>query len=274
METLTDQGIKEFLENAPLYAWKSFAQPEKMRMSLRITEIDEFCETCNQMRPFQDLRSSGGISGHPMGKNQFLQSGTSYFTFTCVSCKNENHTFLVEQEVTEETVKVQKYGQRPRKKLERDSKLQKFFKEDAEYYEKALISLSNGYGIAAFAYFRRIVELNIAKLLDLLASDLDTSQANDPIKIAIDELRKESPMSDKIKVANNALPEYLKPDGLNPLGTIYSLLSEGVHSLTDEECLVKAESLQACLSFLIAELASRKRHKESFKKMVGGLKDS
>ncbi|ABL98527.1 hypothetical protein SHAM105786_15925 [Shewanella amazonensis] len=275
METLSDQGIKKFLENSPLYSWKTFAQPEKMRTSLWIREIDEFCETCNQIRPFQDLRSLGGItSHHPMGKIQFLQSGTSYFTFTCVSCKTENHTFLVEQEVTEETVKIQKYGQRPRKKLERDGKLQKFFKEDAEYYEKALISLSNGYGIAAFAYFRRIVELNIVKLLDLLASDLDPSQANDPIKIAIDELRKESPMSDKIKIANNALPEYLKPDGLNPLGTIYSLLSEGVHSLTDEECLVKAESLQACLSFLIAELASRKRHKDSFKKMVGGLKGS
>lgn len=274
MEILSDRNIKGFLENAPLYAWKEFAQPKNMRSSLLIREIDEFCETCNQNRPFQDLRSSGGGAGHPMAKKEFLKSGNSYFNFTCVSCKKENHTFLVEQEVTEESVKLQKYGQKPRKKLERDSKLQKFFKADAEYYEKALISLNNGYGIAAFAYFRRIIELNIVQLLDLLASDLEPKDIDNPIKQAIDELRKESPMSDKIKIANNALPEYLKPDGLNPLGTIYSLLSDGVHRLTDEECLVKAENLQACLSFLVAELASRKRNKESFKKMVGSLKTS
>lgn len=274
MDTLSDKSIKEFLENAPLYAWKKFAQPEQMRTSLWIKEIDEFCETCNQIRPFQDLRSSGGMIGHPMRKKEFLNSGNSCFNFSCVSCKSEEHSFWVEQEVTEETVRLQKFGQQPRKKLERDSKLQKFFKADAEYYEKALISLSNGYGIAAFAYFRRIIELNIIQLLDLLASDLDPKDTDNPIKLAIDELRKESPMSNKIKIANNALPDYLKPEGLNPLGTIYSYLSEGVHSLTDEECLVKAEDLQACLSFLVAELASRKRNKDNFKKMVGSLKAS
>ena len=38
-------------------------------------------------------------------------------------------------------------------------------------------------------------------------------------------------MSEKIKVANTALPSHLKPDGLNPLGKLYQALSEGVHTL-------------------------------------------
>jgi len=267
MEVLSDESIKEFLENSSLYSWKTFSQPDKLRFSLWIPEIDEFCEICEQIRPFHDVRSRGGLSGDV----QYLQSGTSFLTYTCVSCRKEKHTFLLEQEVTEDIVKIQKYGQLPRKKLERNSKLQKFFKRDAEYYEKALISLNSGYGIAAFAYFRRIVELNISQLLDLVSSDLDPSDKQNPMNLAIEELRKESPMSDKIKIANNALPEYLKPNGLNPLGRIYSILSEGVHSLTDEECLSKAESMQACLSFLITELASRKRNIDNFKKMVGAL---
>ena len=268
MEVLSDEIIKNFLENASLYSWKTFSQPKKLRTSLWISEIDEFCEVCEQARPFHDLRPRGGLSGRNI---EYLKSGTSCLIYTCVSCKNESHTFLVEQIVNDDIVKVQKYGQRPRKKIERDSKLQKFFKQDAEYYEKALISLNNGYGIAAFAYFRRIVEMNISNLLDLLVSDLNTEDTENPINLAIAELRKESPMSDKIKVANKALPEYLKPEGLNPLGKIYSLLIEGVHSLTDEECLDKAESLQACLSFLITELASRRRNRDKFKKMVGAL---
>lgn len=273
METLENRTIKDFIENAPLYSWKTFSQSEKLRESLWIREIDEFCETCKQIRPFHDIRSIGGGASHPMRKKEILSSGDSYLNFTCVSCKSENHSFWVEQQVTEDSVKLQKIGQKPRKKLKRDSKLQRFFKADSDYYEKALISLSNGYGIAAYAYFRRIVEQNINQLLDLLLSELDPTDQENPNKVAIEELRKASPMSDKIKIANNALPEYLKPDGLNPLGSIYSLLSEGVHSLSDEQCLFKAESLQACLSFLVSELASRKRHKDNFKKLVGDLKN-
>lgn len=271
MEALTNNEIKKFLESAPLYSWRTFEQPQKLRMDLWINEIDEFCETCQQIRPFQDYRTRGGGLTNSVAKKAFLDSGTTYLTYTCVSCKSEKHTFLLEQEVTETRIKIQKFGQLPRKKLERDAKLQKFFKADAEYYEKAIISLSNGYGIAAFAYFRRIIELNINDLLDLLQKDLDPTDTSSSLKSALDELRKESPMSDKIKIANNALPEYLKPDGLNPLGKIYGSLSEGVHALNDEDCLKKAESLQACLSFLITELATRKRNKETFKKMVGDI---
>ncbi len=267
MKILTEQQIKDFLETAPLYSWKTFSQPEKPRNNIYINEVEEFCETCSQVKPFQNKISYGGDGG-------IMYSGHSAYSFTCVSCDDEKHTFWVQRLVTERNIKLQKVGQLPRKKLERDSKLQKFFKSDADYYEKALISLNNGYGIAAFAYFRRIVESNILSLLDLLASDVDPKDKTSPFKSAIDQLRIESPMSDKIKIANNALPEYLKPDGLNPLGKIYGLLSEGVHSLSDEQCLTKAENLQACLCFLVTELASRKKNKESFKSMVGKLKSS
>jgi hypothetical protein len=272
LKELTNQEIKEFLEDAPLYSWKTFSVKEgQKRTSLLIKEIDQFCEQCKQVRPFQNFRSSGGGVGHPLAKIKYLESGTSYFEYTCASCRKEKHEFLVEQLVDETSIKIQKYGQLPRKKLERDSNLQKFFKDDAEYYEKAIISLSNGYGIAAFAYFRRIIELNINRLLDFLLDDLDISDSQSSIKTAIDDLRKESPMCDKINIANNALPDYLKPDGLNPLGRIYGILSEGVHSLSDAQCLEKAEIVQACLSFLVTELASRKRNRSHFKKLVGKM---
>ena len=268
MKTLNDQEIKEFLETSPIYTWKTYKKPIVNRGSLWINAIDSFCKRCGSIRPFHDMRSRGGGAGMSVSA---LSTGTSYFEFTCVTCKKERREFLVEQVLDENTIKLQKYGELPRKALERDKVLQKFFSEDSEYYEKAVVCLSHGYGIASFAYFRRIIENNILKLLDLIEEDAENATNNGEIIEALAELKTESPMSDKISVANKALPEYLKPQGLNPLGKLYKVLSEGVHNLTDQECLKKTSEIQGCLKYLISELSDRKKNQDKFKRMVGSL---
>ena len=285
MQQLTDSDIKEFLENVPLYVWREFRKPDINRLSLWIGEIDTFCETCGQPRPFQDLRSRGAgargataqaafggtIGGGIVSADPYLKTGTSYFEFTCVSCKKETREYHVEQIVDGETIRLQKYGERPRKQLKRDPALQRFLKHDLDNYEKAIVCLSLGYGVAAFAYFRRVVENNINGLLDLVQEDAKSSGSDTQVTAALAELRGNPPMSKKIKIANHALPAYLNPDGLNPLGRLYEVLSEGVHNLPEEECLNKAKATSECLAYLVGELASRKKNRTRFKSTVGRL---
>ena len=268
MKELTDADIKAFLETAPLYSWREFKKPFVNRGSLWISEIDAYCDVCEQLRPFQDLRSRGGGAG--MAVNA-LKSGTSYFSFSCVSCRKAHREYLVEQVLDDENIRIQKYGELPRLKLVRNRALQKFLKDDLDNYEKAIVCLSHEYGVAAFAYFRRIVENNIKALLDLLQEDAQSSGSDKAILDALGDLRKDAPMSEKIKIANFALPNHLKPDGLNPLGRLYQVLSEGVHSLPDSECLQKAKATSECLEFLVSELASRAEHRARFKSLVGKL---
>lgn len=268
MKELTYADIKNFLETAPLYAWREFKKPRVNRSSLWINEIDAFCERCEQNRPFHYPHSRGGGAGMPI---PVLESGTSYFEFSCVSCRKSHREYLVEQILGDETIRIQKYGELPRGKLPRDHVLQKFLKDDLDNYEKAVVCLSHEYGIAAFAYFRRIVENNINRLLDLVQEDAQSSGSDSSILDAISDLRRDAPMSEKIKVANVALPSHLKPDGLNPLGRLYQVLSEGVHSMSETECLQKAKSTSECLAFLISELAPRKEHRIRFKSTVGQL---
>jgi hypothetical protein len=269
MEELTDTEIKLFLETAPLYSWHEFKKPRVNRNSLWINEIDAYCDICEQSRPFQYLGARGGGAGlHTLSG---LKSGTSYFKFSCVSCRRAHREYLVEQVLDEENIRLQKYGELPRSKLARNKFLQKFLKEDLDNYEKAVICLSHEYGVAAFAYFRRVVENNINQLLDLVQQDAQSSAIDQPTLNALAELRKDTPMSDKIKIANLALPSHLKPDGLNPLGRLYQVLSEGVHSLSEAECLVKAKAMSECLTFLVSELATRQEHRAHFKSMVGDL---
>ena len=109
-----------------------------------------------------------------------LKSGTSYFEFSCVSCRESHREYLIEQVLNDETIRIQKYGELPRGKLPRDRVLQKFLKDDLDNYEKAVVCLSHEYGIAAFAYFRRIVENNINRLLDLVQEDAQSSGGEKP----------------------------------------------------------------------------------------------
>ncbi len=284
MKQLADSDIKEFLENVPLYVWRKFRRSSVNRRSLWIKEIDAFCETCGQPRPFQAMENPltsverfgdaipASKKGFRIGSaDQYLKTGTSHFEFTCVSCGKSKHEYHVEQIVDGETIRFQKYGERPRKRLARNPVLQRFLKDDLDNYENAVVCLSSGYGIAAFAYFRRVVENNINRLLDLVQEDAKSSGADTQVAAALTELRKDSPMSEKIKIANYALPVYLNPDGLNPLSRLYQVLSEGVHKFSEEECLNKAKATSECLAYLVSELASRKEHRARFKSTVGGL---
>jgi len=268
LKELTDDDIKAFLETAALYSWRKFKKPSVNRSSLWINEIDAYCEVCEQPRPFQDLRSRGSGAGLPINA---LKSGTSHFRFSCVSCRKSHREYLVEQILDDENISLQKYGELPRPRLGRDRVLQKFLKDDLDNYEKAVVCLSHEYGVAAFAYFRRIVENSINRLLDLVLEDAQASGGDQSTLDAIADLRKEAAMSEKIKIANLALPNHLKPDGLNPLGRLYQILSEGVHALPEEECLMKAKATSECLRYLVSELASRQEHRSRFKSMVGKL---
>lgn len=257
--------IRKLLEDLPLYKQESvqkrYAHGDN---SFELREIDGYCEECESFKPLHNTHELLFQIKHD------IPSQYSFCTFRCVSCRNFEKFFLIRVDHLDNfTFIVTKIAEDPPKELPRSKALSKFFSNDKNEYNKAVVCLANGYGVAAFAYMRRVVENNITGLLDLIQEGVDKDT---PIAKSILELKITSPMSDKIKIANNALPDYLKPDGFNPLGQIYGLLSEGVHSLSDDACLNKAENLQACLEFLIGELATHKKNKEDFKKRLSALK--
>lgn len=115
------------------------------------------------------------------------------------------------------------------------------------------------------------MENNIDELLKMIQEDIKSTDTESPLISKLSQLKENTPMKDKIDIANTVLPEYLVPPGLNPLGRLYTILSRGVHSDNDESCLGLAKTLQECIKYLISELSSRKKNRESFKKLIGSL---
>lgn len=262
---MTDSNIdlKEFLENSPLYF---VIHLEKMG-NYKAREIELDCANCKNIKPFHIDDPRGVLFNSPgmVGQKELYRA-----TYKCVSCRGDLRIFWLHVETIEnEKFQVHKVGQHPRGELPRSKTLSKFFKGDREEYNKAVTCMANGYGVAAFAYMRRIVESNINDLLDMIGED---DMINDDIKDALVKLKAASPMSSKIAIANKALPDYLLIDGHNLLGTMYKVLSDGVHTLTDQECLKRAKAVQNCLEFLISGLAAHKNIKKSVKDDLEYLK--
>jgi hypothetical protein len=141
----------------------------------------------------------------------------------------------------------------------------------SEYFKKGLICESQGYGIGAFAYYRRIVEEIIDGQLDEISNLLVGSELK-VYREALEKTKQTIVTQEKIALVKDLLPPILRPNEMNPLGVLHSTLSEGLHEDTEETCLEKAASCREVLIFLVNQVQASKAASigftESMKKLL------
>jgi hypothetical protein len=116
-------------------------------------------------------------------------------------------------------------------------------------------AIARGLGIGAYAYYRRIVENT---KFDLVGSVLEVARATNAPASQIGLLQKaqtERRFSKAIETLRDgaAIPAVLLIDGHNPLTLLHDLLSEGIHELTDQQCLERAQEAEV----ILCEIADR-----------------
>lgn len=266
--TETAKLLKDFFENSPLYVPVTLKAENDMHSPryFQLKEIQAECGVCKESKPFHN----NGNNNYVIYLSSWENTNSFTLSFECVTCRQEKKRFWIKIDQNDDIITFKKIGQDPQKELSRSKDLSKFFKSDKEEYNKAVICIAHGFGVASFVYMRRIIENNINNLLDMINED---EMIDQNIRDALLQLKDASPMSSKIAIANKALPDYLLIGGHNLLGTMYKVLSEGVHSLSDKECLERTKSVQNCLEYIISGLATHKKNKESVKKDVEFLKD-
>lgn len=171
------------------------------------------------------------------------------------------------------SITIQKIGQFPPFEISPESAVDKYLlDEDKENYKKALANLSISYGIGAFAYFRRIIENEIKRIIDDI-STLDFEGA-DRIKEALIAFETDHQMANLINVINKFLPKSLTELGDNPIRLLYEQLSTGIHKLSDEECFEKAQMIDTILTYVIKKVNEEKYQisnvKQAMKKLRNG----
>lgn len=245
---------KEFLEDYSLFRRLKIEVPETMNL-LDKPAINMECLKCESIQTFKMEKDYNNY--HPVYTADRKQS----IVYTCQSCRDFTRQFQVY--FSPDNDYMYKFGQYPEWEIKMDKGLEKTLGKHSKTFRKGLVCESQGYGIAAFAYYRRITEEIIDELLESI-TDLIDEENRDKYITALEETKKTRVTQDKINLVKDLVPSILKPNGINPLGILHSELSKGLHSESDAICLENANHIKNILTFLINQIMKSKESAKDF----------
>jgi hypothetical protein len=164
-----------------------------------------------------------------------------------------------------------KFGEFPAFGPVTPTRLQKLLGDQLDIFMKGRRCETQGLGIGAFVYYRRVVEHQKNRFLDeILSAAKLLSAPADQLK-ALEAARVETQFSKAISIVKDALPQALLIGGHNPLTLLHSALSGGVHEHTDEECLALAQDIRIVLVDLAERLSQVLKDNAEIKGAVSRL---
>jgi hypothetical protein len=257
---------KDFLEKYPLY--RKLHTPFYGELAtLAKVAIHMDCEVCGSPQTF--LMANQYLEGQASA-DEDVYGATCHLRYVCSACRRGTRHFYVTFGPAGEW--VTKIGQSPPWSISLSRPLERALGTSSDVYRKGLISESQGYGIGAFAYYRRVVEESIDQLLDDIES-LVPGPERARYNEALAKTKETKVADEKIQLVKDLLPLILRPEGMNPLGVLHDALSGGLHAGTDDECLTLAAEVRSVLDFLVEQVAAAKSASKSFTEGMRKLLD-
>ena len=213
-------------------------------------DITLFCESehCNGPRLFQDVSQPHLDVG---------RSKLAFVTYRCKNCTSKTKVFALWMKLASDTLggSVFKYGEVPAFGPPTPAHLITLIGPQRDLFLKGRRSENQGLGIAAFAYYRRIVEDQKDRIFDQIIKVCNRLGTDTELVQELAAAKKETQFSKAIASIKHALPQALLVRGQNPLTLLHSALSEGMHAQTDEECLELATSIRVVLADFVERAA-------------------
>jgi hypothetical protein len=151
-----------------------------------------------------------------------------------------------------------KFGQIPTFGPQIPARLLRLVQPDMELFLQGTRAEKRGFGIGAFAYYRRVVEnqrnLIIGKIAKAVQIVGTTAAIDQLFKDAMNQFQ----FSQSIEMLKDVIPQALLINGENPLILLHSALSKGLHDpeMTDQHCLQLAQSIRVVLTELAERIAT------------------
>lgn len=280
---------KELLEDYQLYRKKQIRLPRN-RGNWPQPAVVAHCDECKSVQTFNMLNAydqydEADVLTRVAASQWRSPSHVVRLVYGCASCNKGRRFYLVmvlqappratggvAPPETSTDAKVMKVGQYPPFDITPDRGVAAKLGEQEEVFKKGLICESQGYGIGAYSYYRRIVETIIDRLLDDIAESVP-QEDYDEFAAAVERAKKSKAAADKIEIVKDLLPANLRPGGANPLTLLHSALSKGLHSLSDEDCLERAVSIRKVLVFLVHQINEAQEAAQVFSTHIKKLLD-
>lgn len=256
-----------FLEQYALYRKFSVEEMPSTMDGLPRVRIKMACPACNSEQTFAMTNEYWEHSGYV---NTPLRGKVIRMVYLCGHCQEFERVFYVKADESGEW--FMKVGQYPAWDISGDLEVERLLGEHASLYKKGLICESQAYGLASFAYYRRIVEEVIDDLLDEISGLIGESEL--PMyEAALEKTKSTTVTQEKIELVKDLLPPILRPDGTNPLTALHSALSEGLHAGADEDCLEQAAVVRDILVYFVNQVARTRAASREFTDSMRKLLD-
>lgn len=257
--------MAEFLETKPPDATEEVSDLTRIgynrNLYLNTPDLNLHCDVCDGIRIFH------------CGNDPYI-SGDSEFeivTYTCRNCQRASKTFALALENGKKSKRVQKLGELPPFGPPTPPRLIQLVGADRELFLQGRRAEFRGFGIGAFAYYRRVVEEQKGRIIDQIGKVADKLGASNQTMQLFAEAISETQFSAAIDKIRQAIPPSLLIDGHNPLKLLHSALSDGLHAKTDEECLELATSIRLVLSELAERTSAALKEEAELKTAVKRL---
>ena len=267
----TVSSLSQFIEEYPLYSKFGVNQPIEAA-DLAGLEFNFFCNNEKQIQLFKLAAAKHNGVAHPGSVSPgvsrvHLPEGaiidfTELFSGICQSCGNYKISLIISGGTQNENPKyfIRKIGQYPAPEASVAKLPKEVFDflsdEDRELYRKGLKNLELGYGLGAFAYFKRMIENEIGKIIETISNPY--SPQSNRIAEVVAAYKTDQQKSKLIEDITPHLPESLKEHGANILLLLNDTVLTPLHELTEEECIKKSKDIDTLFRYLLKKINEEK----------------
>lgn len=253
--------FEQFAFQAPLYSKLQVPDDLVLRAILndrRSVKVDGHCPYCNKTSTFSNSSYSNLNLAVTENQNKLKQAlGYNSLQITCA--RDDRHVLRFWYLLLKDT--VEKVGQHPSladiANDEAATYRSVLNKSDAAELHKAIGLAAHGVGIGSFVYLRRIFE----RLVYGRFTSFKDAEGWDEAEFL--KLR----MDDKVKFLKGHIPDFLYENR-----KMYSILSKGIHELSDDVCLKAFEPLKLSIKIVLEEDAKKKEELEMQKAAAEAIK--
>lgn len=230
----------------------------------RPPQIKLHCPTCDGIRIFE---SDTEILAYPD------KVTNSYWVYRCRNCAVSSKTYAIRVTArVEHELEVFKYGETPRFGPPTPASVSKMLGDERDYYYRGQSAEAQGLGIAAFAYYRRVVDHRRVAIIDSILKVAEQNGESQELLGELKAARAETRFTEAVNKIKHAIPQSLMIAGENPLLLLHSALSDGLHDRSDSECLELAQHVRIVLSELIERAALALKEDKDLAAAVAALR--
>lgn len=267
------RNLEEFLESSPpgtddevVAGWKSVATGSGVEYILQRPDVRLYCDDddCQGLRFFHSTDSDLYFR-EKVSRNVFL-------TYSCRNCCVTTKTYAVMLwRVNANRAHIFKFGEDPPFGPPTPARLISLIGPDREIFLQGRRAENHGLGIGAFAYYRRVVENQKARIIrEIIKASQKLGASAETLK-ELELAENETQFSKAIEQVKAGIPSALRIDGHNPLSLLHTALSEGIHGQTDDECLQIAQEIRVVLGDLAERISQALKEESEVKEAVSRL---